>query len=235
MGKSWYEGKLIEASNKPRVIWDKKGEHVGLAAHVVVLTKQRWAAMQAKGPANVWPDFLQSYPSVRITTHGLTPASLKAAAASCAGVVHARGKTLWVGTEYHNIAPNGGSLGECPAEILVLHTDSRTCQNDIIIDSQRPALVDTTIMSQPNRRVGFGMDDPNDLKRTAGYFRAVKADAAASLGVILTPQEQKAGRVPAIRVFPAMPPLRCLHLDCDTGEQVLIDTSQLTRTIAHQG
>lgn len=230
-GKSWYEGFLIEQSNKPRVIFDKKDEQVGLAQNVVRLTRERWTAM-SKNPYASWRNILESYPNVRITTKGLTPQDLRDAAASCARVVHEKGRMLWVGTEYHNIAPNGGSMGDCPEDILVLHTDARTCEVDIFFDSQRPALVDTTIMSQANRRVGFGMDDPNDIKRTAGYFASVRRlDLEA--GGIHVPGDSDL--VPARDLFPYMPPRRCLHLDCDTGEQVLVDTSKLTRKTQHNG
>jgi hypothetical protein len=230
-GKSWEVGFLIEQSTKARVIWDLKNEHGGLASHAVTLDAARWRAMEAKGPSRVWPDFLASYPSIRIRTFKMTPDQIRIAVASCAAVVHERGRTLWAASEYHILAPNKNT----PEATLILHTDARTCQNDIIADSQRPGLVDTTIMSQPNRRIGFGMDDPNDIKRTAGYFRAVPCDVAAAQGVPISPADRKAGIVPAARVLPHLAPRRALYLNCDTDEQILLDTNTQTRLRTHGG
>lgn len=211
-GKSWYQGWLVEVVRKRLVILDPKDEHVGLAKQRILVDRRAFEAMAAMGHHVAWKRILQRHHSIRIRTDGLDLDEQLRMVDGLAQAIHELGDTCLAADEYHRYAPNG----RVPRWVQILHTDARTHGIDWVVATQRPALLDTTTASQANRRVTFRMDDPNDLKRTGPYFHA------------------EGGR-PAAEIIAGLPPRRCLHLDCDTGLQELVDTTQLRRVVTHHG
>lgn len=214
MGKSWMEGWLIEQSDKQKIILDPKGEHVGLAENHLLIDR---AAVEAvKKLPGGWVDLFRrvvnTQKSVRVEVKGLDYNEQMDMVDGLARAIHERGHILFVGGEYHRFAPNG----RVPKWIQILHTDARTQQIDYVISSQRPALLDTTVVSQANRRIAFKMEDVNDLKRSKSLFRPVDGK-------------------PVEEVISNLRPRNCLYINADTSEQELINTETLTRKVQHHG
>jgi len=215
MGKSWFEGYLIEQSPKQRIILDPKGEHGGLCEKHLIIDRATIAAIAKLREG--WVDFfrrvLATKKSVRIQVIGLDIEEQLTMVDGLARAIHERGHLLFVGCEYHRFAPNG----RVPKWVQILHTDARSQQVDYIVSTQRLALLDTTIISQANRRITFKLEDINDLKRVESLFRATEGhsrsrDAIANLR-----------------------PRTCLYIDADSSEQELIMTEGLVRRVQHHG
>lgn len=220
MGKSWLEGYLVENSSKPRVILDPKDEHIGLAPlHIVIDRRVMAAALNLEeGWVTFWRRALAAAlpkGGVRITIVGLDFAENIACVDALARVIHELGGIIFVGGEYHRVAPNRS----VPKWVQILHTDARTKGIDYVVSTQRPALLDTTIVSQANRRIAFKMEDINDLKRSATLFR--------------NPDMQRFRSVE--ESIMSLPPRTCLYINADTSEQTVLNTESLTRKVAHHG
>jgi DNA helicase HerA-like ATPase len=217
MGKSWMEGYLTENSVKQRVILDPKDEHIGLAeAHLLITREVMAAALDLpEGWVTFWRRVLGTGKSVRITARGLDYEENIAMVDALARVIHERGNIFFVGGEYHRVAPNG----RVPKWVQILHTDARSQGIDYIVSSQRPALLDTTVVSQANRRIAFKMEDINDLKRASTLFR--------------NPDPSRFKDV--MQVLMSLPPRTCLYINADTSEQAVVQTEKLHRKVAHHG
>lgn len=217
MGKSWLEGFLTEQTPKQLVILDPKNEHVGLAeAHLEIDRTVMASALDLEeGWVTFWRRVLATGKSVRITARGLDYEENIQMVDALARVMHERGNLFFVGGEYHRVAPNG----RVPKWVQILHTDARSQGIDYIVSSQRPALLDTTVVSQANRRIAFKMEDVNDLKRAASLFR--------------NPDPRRFKDV--MQVLMSLPPRTCLYINADTSEQAVVQTERLTRRVAHHG
>jgi len=216
MGKSWMEGYLIEQTTKQRIILDPKGEHVGLAEKLLLFDRTAVAAVATLkgGWYELCRRIIATQKSVRLQVKGLDYNEQLEMVDGLARAVHERGHLFFSAGEYHRFAPNG----RVPKWVQILHTDARTCQVDYIVSSQRPALLDTTVVSQANRRIAFKMEDVNDLKRAESLFRPVEGVGRRSTDAIMQ-----------------LRPRQCLYIDADTSEQQLIETETLTRKVAHHG
>jgi len=214
MGKSWMMGYLAEASDKQRIILDPKNEHQGLADFHFLADRSvlAAAAKQRDGWTDIFRKVLGTQKSVRIQVHGLDYEEYRTMMDGLARAMHERGHLFFMADEYHRVAPNG----RVPRWVQVLHSDARSQGIDGVIGSQRPALLDTTVVSQPNRRITFKMEDENDLKRTQSLFRPIQGRRVDEVISNLKPRE-------------------CLYINADTSEQELIVTTNLTRNVQHHG
>lgn len=218
-GKSWMEGYLVEQidADKPRIILDPKNEHRDLAKSFLLLDRPTFQAAKRIGAKAFWQRCIDKWPSLRVQFTGITLEEGQYLVGELAMVIHERGGITFVAGEYHRYAPNrGAGLGDTPPGLQILHTDARTAGIDWIVSTQRPALMNTTIVSQPNYRMTFNVDDPNDVKRIAPYFDAQDG-------------------VPARDLIPRLEKFECIIKDCNTGNQQRLKTTSLTRRIKHHG
>lgn len=217
MGKSWFEGWLIEQSTKPRIILDPKDEHVGLAEFHLVVDRRVMARAEAMGGwYNFWRRVLDAGKSVRITVRGLDYQENLDMVDGLARAVHEHGNLFFAGGEYHRVAPNKGQI---PKNVQILHTDARTCQVDWLISTQRAQNLSPDVVGQANRRATFKLEDVNDLKRVRTLFR--------------NPDQAKYRTVDD--AIMGLPPRTCLYINADTSEQIVLSTETLTRRHQHRG
>lgn len=217
MGKSYFMGALAEHAQKQRIILDPKDEHQGLAEFHLQVTRSVMAQVEdlEEGWYTFFTRVLATGKSVRIQVVGLDNAEYAAMMDGLARAIHEVGGIFFMADEYHRVAPNG----RVPRWVQILHTDARTKQIDYLVGTQRPALLDTTVISQANRRVTFKMEYDVDLQRVGTIFR--NPDPARFKSVE--------------EAVMSLPPRTALYIDANTSQQVVIDTNQITRSVAHHG
>lgn len=86
-----------------------------------------------------------------------------------AGAVLEVGNRIFVLEEASLSAPVYQSIRK---NLSILATTGRKLGIDFYFTTQRPSLVNTTIISQANVRVSFALDDKNDLNRVKSYFNS---------------------------------------------------------------
>lgn len=157
-----------------------------------------------------WKRVITRHRKVRVVPIGLTEAEMRALYAGICGVVmgvcRGREATAFVSCdEAHNILKQ--SNFPTPCERLI--TGGRKHGVECLHVSQRPQLLHTTVISQADKRVYFGISDDNDLR---------KIDQQSSFPV---------GHLKELKTR------ACIVENKNTGEWVEIDTDGIRRLRPH--
>jgi DNA helicase HerA-like ATPase len=148
------------------VILDLQGDHVNL------LREQKFFYLPM-GKKNYdtyrfnWVGILQKYPYIIIEPQKFSGEDYGNLADDIAGAIMEIGNRTFVIEESHFAMPTNNSMKH---HLSALITTGRKLGIDLYFTSQRPALVNTTAVTQANLRIGFFVDDPNDMKRMNGFF-----------------------------------------------------------------
>ncbi len=170
-GKSYCLHYILEQEYKLKrrtgiVILDLQGDHVSLLKgtnfHYLPVSRELFV-----GYALDWVGILTKYPYIIIEPSGFDEGEYGQLADSVAGaVMKIKSRTLVI-EESHFAMPTYASMKH---NLSALVTTGRKLGIDLYFTSQRPALVNTTAVTQANLRIGFFVDDKNDVQRMNSYF-----------------------------------------------------------------
>lgn len=155
------------------VILDLRADHINLiktseeffylkiSPRILNNYKLNWAGILAKYPYVVIEPFKMSRDEYMELTERVAQ-----------GVLDVENRILVIEEAQMAMPVNSGIRRNMSAII----TSGRKLGIDVYFTSQRPALVDTTAVSEANTRIVFSMDDVNDLKRIKPYVLGEKIE-----------------------------------------------------------
>lgn len=168
-GKSYYTGYLLEQTVPEftlAVHYDIEDEEIGLSDrnHDPLYRTVRVDEKLAREVD--WKRVITRHRKVRVVPIGLTEAEMRALYAGICSVVmdacRGRDATAFVSCdEAHNILKQSNFPTPCERMI----TGGRKHGVECLHISQRPQLLHTTVISQADKRVYFGISDDNDLRK----------------------------------------------------------------------
>lgn len=148
------------------VILDLQGDHVSLikGTEFQYLPVSRELFMGYKLD---WVGILQKYPYLIIEPTKFAEGEYGQLADNIAGAIMEIGNRTFVIEESHFAMPTYVSMKH---DLSALITTGRKLGIDLYFTTQRPALVNTTAVTQANLRIGFYVDEKNDIQRMNSYF-----------------------------------------------------------------
>lgn len=168
-GKSYYTGYLLEQTVPDFTLaihYDIEDEEKGLSDRNHDPLYQTLRVDEERARTLDWRRALAQHRKLRVVPLGLTEEELRALYAGLCGYVmelcRGRDVTGFVSCdEAHNILKQSAFPTEC--ERLI--TGGRKHGVECLHISQRPQLLHTTVISQADKRVYFGISDDNDLRK----------------------------------------------------------------------
>lgn len=212
-GKSYYTGYLLEKVVPEFTLaihYDIEDEEQGLSDRNYDPLYRTLRIDQDLSRRLNWRSVVGRYRKLRVVPIGLTEAEMRALYAGLCGIVmklcKGRKATGFVSCdEAHNILKQ--SKFPVPCERLI--TGGRKHGVECLHISQRPQLLHTTVISQADKRICFGISDDNDLR---------KIDKQSSFPAHLLKNLQSR---------------TCIIENKDTGNWEELDTNEISRRRPH--
>jgi DNA helicase HerA-like ATPase len=213
-GKSWLVEYILERdiidNEKNFLIFDPKGgEHNGFldfpGARVLIVGREVFPHVNNEFCVGL----LRMYKRLIVIPNMLDFAEIRKLMDCMSYAALQVGNLVVVLEEAQLIYPHNQTLKW--SEILV--TSGRSNHIDVIIVTQRPSEIDSTVVSQCNIRFFFQMDDEPDLERVKSLLKDAK------------------------KLLPELRPKQCYYRNYLTGENGFIDTSKYEKekVVGHRG
>jgi DNA helicase HerA-like ATPase len=175
-GKSWLAGYHVEEllnEGKYVVVFDPHNEHAFGQKYPfakLVVGEEVLKRLDRKKAFEILKYYQKQGKNLRIVTNKLYMEQYMHLVDCFSWAILNVGNVAFFIDECKNVAPNEQGA---PIELKKLVTEGRKFGVDVIMVAQRPAMVDTTLISQANSYYIFQMTDKNDLERIRGYLNNV--------------------------------------------------------------
>jgi DNA helicase HerA-like ATPase len=176
-GKSWFAGYEVEQllnEGKYVVVFDPHNEH-GFGQKYpfakLVVGEETLKRLDRKKAFEILKHYQQQGKNLRIVTNKLYIDQYMQLIDYFSWAILELHNIVFFIDECKDVAPNEQGA---PIELKKLVTEGRKFGCDIIMVAQRPAMIDTTLISQANSYYIFQMTDINDLQRIRGYVNDVE-------------------------------------------------------------